>query len=353
MKVALVGPYYPDTGGVQIYVTYLARELMAMGHEITVISYAGASSQLGEKVKKAPKIGVPGIRGLTFISYSAYSLLKDQFDVISAHYALTSGLSGFIASLAGRKYVVTFHGSDLRMRTISKLAASRASAVVSVSSWIKEELSNLGIRVNRIIPGGIDPDLFTGLPSREEAKGMLGLSGYIVLSIGAFTYAKGFDLIPLISSLVLREVDAKFVLIGNGPLLKDLKAQVSSLGLEDRVYFVGRKNPREVPLYYRAADVLLHPARYEGYGLVALESLAAGTPVVATDVGGLRDAVRDGIDGFLVKQEPRAIASKVIALLKSEDLRRKMGENGRRRALKRTWRIVAKEYVEVFNEVIG
>ncbi len=353
MRIALVGPYHPNTGGVQIYMTYLARELMGMGHEVTVISYANASPQLGEKVKRAPRIRIPGMRGLTFVLYSAYSLTREQFDVASTHYALTSGLSGFLASFTGKKYVVTFHGSDLRLsNTLSKLAASRASAIVSVSSWIKDELSSLGIDVDRVIPGGIDPSIFRNLPSKEEAKEMLGLNGFVVLSVGTFTHAKGFDMIPAVASIVNKEIGAKFILVGDGPLLSEIKREVSLLDLNEEVRFIGRKTLRETALYYRAADILLHPARYEGYGLVALESLAAGTPVVATNTGGLRDVVRDGIDGFLVKRDPQEFAFKIIILLRNKDMRNKMGEEGRKRALKRTWRRVAEEYVELFSEVV-
>ncbi len=353
MKIALVGPYYPNTGGVQIYMTYLAKELMKMGHEITVISYANASPQLGEKVKRAPKMTIPGLRGFVFILHSAYSLAREQFDVASTHYALTSGLAGFLASFTGKKYVITFHGSDLRLsKMVSRLAASRADAIVSVSSWVKEELNSLGIDVNRVISGGIDPSIFMNLPSKEKARDMLNLNNYVVLSVGTFTQAKGFDMIPIIASLVNKEVDAEFILVGDGPLLNELRRKTSLLGLNNKVKFVGSKTLYETSLYYRAADVLLHPARYEGYGLVALESLAAGTPVVATNTGGLKDVVRDGVDGFLVKRDPNEFASRILVLLKNEDMRDKMGKEGRKRALKRTWRRVAEEYVELFSEVI-
>ncbi len=353
MKIALVGPYYPDAGGVQIYMTYLARELMKMGNEVTVISYANASPQLGEKVKRAPRIAIHGVKGLTFVLYSTYSLAREQFDVASTHYALTSGLAGFFASFTGKKYVVTFHGSDLRLsKTLSRLAASRSSANISVSSWIKEELNSLGINANRVIPGGVDPNIFRDLPSREEAKEMLGLDGHVVLSVGTFTHAKGFDMIPIIASIVNKEISVKFILVGDGPLLSELRREVSLLGLDNKIRFVGKKPLHETALYYRAADSLLHPARYEGYGLVALESLAAGTPVIATNTGGLRDVVRDRIDGFLVQRDPYEFASKILILLENKDIRNEMGEKGRKRALKRTWRHVAEEYMELFNEVV-
>ncbi len=352
MRIALVGPYHPATGGVQIYMTYLARELISMGHEVIAISYADAEPQAGEEVRRAPRVPVPGLRGVTFIAYSTYSLIKVKPDVALTHYALTSGQAGFLASLLGGRYTVTFHGSDLRIsRRLSKLVASRASAVVAVSNWIAEKLRKMGIRADRVIPGGVDGSLFSSLPSREEIRREMGLEGKVVLSVGALTEAKGFDLIPDIAALVNRELEATFLIVGEGPLAPKIEKRASSLGVRDKVRLLGRRSFEETVKLYRAADLLLHPARHEGYGLVALESLAAGTPVVAADVEGLRDVVMDGVDGFLTPRSAEAMAKKVLILLRDENLREEMAKRGRERALKRTWNRVAQEYLELIEEV--
>ena len=351
MKIGLIGPYYPAIGGVQIYLTYLAREFLDMGHEVVVFSYTNASPQSYEKVIRAPSPKIPGLRGLSFIVFTALNLSREELDVISAHYALTSGVA---ALLSGRRYTVTLHGSDLKMgRSICRMVSMRSSAIITVSNWLRDEIEEMGLKVTKVIPGGIDEKLFKDLPPKEHVRGELGLNGRVVLSVGSLTYDKGFDLIPVIAKIVISKVkDAKFLIIGEGPISESILGKIKEFGLDDKVKLLGRKSYHDTIRYYRAADILLHPARHEGYGLVALESLAAGTPVVATNVGGLKDVIENGVNGFLVDINSKTLAERTIELLLKEDLRRKMGERGKEKALKRTWRKVAEEYIEVFRGLI-
>lgn len=353
MKLALVGPYHPTVGGVQMYMTYLARELASMGEDVVVISYKGSRSKWGERVLEVPNLGLKGLRGLSFALSSSLTLRRERPDLAICHYAATSGIAGFVSRTFGVKYIVTFHGSDLKFSKLSRIAASRASAIVAVSSWVNEELRRMGLEADSIIPGGIDIELFSSLPPKEELKRELGFEGNLVLSVGSLTHAKGFDMVPKVAKLVNERVDATFLIIGSGPEEKVLKEISSKLGVKDKVLLLGSKRYEETVKYYGAADLLLHPARYEGYGLTALESLAAGAPVVASDTGGLRDAVLDGVDGFLLPRDEAAIAEKVVQLLMDESLRSEMGSKGRERALKRTWRVVAEEYKELIAKVIS
>ncbi len=358
MRIALVGPYYPDVGGVQIYATYLAGELTSLGHDVVVISYHYARSRWGEQVRRSPNVGVPVLRGLTFMIHSALSVAKEGPDVALAQYAITSGVATWLASFLGVPYTVTFHGSDLRVSPLlSRIAASKAKAVISVSNWLAERLEDSGISVSGIIPGGIDPEPFLSLPSKEEARRELSLDtrAKLVLSVGALIEAKGFDIIPEIAALLMRRggVDARFLIIGEGPLKGVIEERARRLGVRDRIALLGRRKFEETVKYYRAADLLLHPARYEGYGLVIREAMAAGTPVITTDVGGARDLVKDGINGYIEERDAGRMAEKVALLLTNNDLREEMGERGRERALSRTWRHVALDYLRLLGRVLS
>lgn len=354
MRIALVGPYHPAVGGVQVYMTYLARELASMGEDVFVVSYRGARSRWGERVLEAPTADLKGLRGLSFTLASSAILRRERPELAICHYAMTSGMAGFLSSASGLRYFVVFHGSDAGMPgLISKLVASRASAVIAVSGWLRGKLEGMGLRVNSVIPGGVDERIFSSLPPKEELKSRLGLEGNLVLSVGSLTRVKGFDMIPRVARLVNESIDATFLIIGSGPEEGNLRRISATLGVEEKVILIGRKGYEETALYYGAADVLLHPARLEGYGLTALESLAAGTPVVASDVGGLRDAVLDGVDGFLLPRDERIFADRIIQLLRDEELRREMGRRGRERALRRTWRVVAEEYERLIGEVMS
>ncbi|MCS7102431.1 MAG: glycosyltransferase family 4 protein [Candidatus Korarchaeum sp.] len=353
MRLALVGPYHPAVGGIQVYMTYLAKELASIGEEVTVVSYKGSRSKWGERVLEIPNLSLKGLRGFSFVLGSSMTLSRERPDLAICHYAATSGLAGFISSMLGVRYIIVFHGSDLKLPKLSKVAASRASAIVAVSSWVEEELRRIGLRADSIIPGGIDSDLFSSLPPKEELKRELGVEGSVVLSVGSLTYSKGFDMVPRVAKLVNERVNATFLIIGSGPEEGVLRELSSKLGVSDKVLLLGRKCYEETAKYYGAADLLLHPARYEGYGLTALESLAAGTPVVASDTGGLRDTVIDGVDGFLLPRDEVAMAERVVQLLMDDSLRRDMGRRGREKALRRSWRIVAEEYEELIARVVS
>ncbi len=357
MRIALVGPYHPDVGGVQIYTTYLAGELMSLGHDVVVVSYHYARSRWGERVRRSPRIGVPGLRGFTFIIHSAFSLAREDLDVALAQYAITSGMAAWLASFLRVPYTITFHGSDLRVSPrLSRISASKALAVISVSSWLAERLRDTGIEVSEIIPGGIDPEPFLALPPKEKVREELGLDlqAKLILSVGALIEAKGFDIIPEIAALLTRKgmVDVQFLLIGEGPLRDLIEGKAARLGVKDRIVLLGRKKFNETIKYYRAADLLIHPARYEGYGLVIREAMAAGTPVITTDVGGARDLVENGVDGYIEERDAEKMAERITFLLSDNELREKMGERGRDKALSRTWRHVALDYLRLLERVL-
>ena len=348
--IALVGPYYPAVGGVQVYMTYMARELLSLGFEVTVVSYKGSKAKWGERVIEAPTLKLKGLRGVSFILGATNILRREKPDLIISHYASTSGISGL---LSGLNYFVVFHGSELRLpKALSKIAASRSRAVICVSNWLRERLESYGIGVDAVIPGGVESDLFASLPPKEVARERLGIEGNIVLSVGSLVRAKGFDLIPEVAKIVNSKLRASFLIVGGGPEEEVIRRRAREEGVEDRVILVGKRSYEETAIYYRAADLLLHPARYEGYGLTALESLAAGTPVVATDTGGVRDVVIDGVDGFLLDRDASMIAERVIHLLQDDNLREEMGRKGRERALKRSWRAVTQEYIDLMRKKV-
>jgi len=348
--IALVGPYYPAVGGVQVYMTYTARELLSLGFEVTVVSYRGSEARWGERVIEAPNLRIRGLRGVSFILGATSILRREKPDLIISHYATISGISGL---LSGLNYFSVFHGSELRLpKALSKIAASRSRAVICVSNWLRERLESYGIGVDAVIPGGIESELFASLPPKEVVRERLGLEGNVILSVGSLVRAKGFDLIPEVAKIVNSKLRARFLIIGSGPEEESIRRRAREEGVDDLVILLGRKSYEETAIYYRAADLLLHPARYEGYGLTALESLAAGTPVVATDTGGIKDVVMDGVDGFIVVRDAKAIAERVIHLLEDDNLREEMGRKGRERALKRSWKKVTQEYIDLMRKKV-
>ena len=128
-----------------------------------------------------------------------------------------------------------------------------------------------------------------------------------------------------------------------------LQALRDSLGIDDLVTFLGKQSQNDLPLYYSAAEVLVVPSHYESFGMVAVEALACGTPVIASDVGGLSYIVEDGVTGFLVPdQQPEILADRLEFLLEIEPLRRAFGRRAAQAAQRYGWQNIADEILDLY-----
>jgi glycosyltransferase involved in cell wall biosynthesis len=298
-----------------------------------------------------------------------------RIDVIHAHWLIPNGP---IAARAARHrklpLVVTAHGSDValaeRTRWSRGLAAwtiDRADVTTAASRHLLERLADLrdGSGSLELVPLGTDlgafhPDEATAMRRREQ----LGVDAgdLLVLGIGRLVELKGFEY--LIRALALARESAphvRLVVAGEGDARDQLVALARSLDLVDSVTFVGAVRRNEVPSYFAASDVVAIPTVLdpdgfvEGLGYVALEAQAAGKPVVASRVGGLPEAVRDGETGILVaERDPGALANAIVALANDAELRRRLGENARARALLApSWDDVARMWAALYRSIVS
>ena len=218
-----------------------------------------------------------------------------------------------------------------------------------------------------IIPPGVDLTLFHP-HSPKDAKLRIGVKpcDNMILFVGRIEPLKGVD--TLIRAMaVLRENCTRdrcphdLVIIGGDPQaspesmnaeMARLQALCKELGLEDMVLFLGKRGQDTLPYYYSAAEVLVMPSHYESFGLVALEAMACGTPVIASRVGGLQHTVDDGVTGFLVPPgDENALAEKLRLVLSDGKLRRRMGANARKKARSFTWQKVAGHILPLYEEL--
>ena len=187
-----------------------------------------------------------------------------------------------------------------------------------------------------MIPLGIDLGRFrtlqpAGLAVHEAIRATA--SPPVILFVGRFVYYKGLDV--LINAMA--RCTGTLILVGDGPLDIELRAQVAALGIGSRVRFAGQVPDHDLPAYYHASDIFVLPsvARTEAYGLVQTEAMAAGVPVVSTNLPtGVPWVNQDGVTGLVVPPgEPDALAAALGALAANPALRRTLGDNGRRRAV--------------------
>lgn len=236
-----------------------------------------------------------------------------DFDLIDAHYYYPDGVAAALLARWQRKpLVISARGSDLNVlggypfaRRLMQWAARQAQASVGVSAALVQILQRWGVAPERlhVMRNGVDLQRF--MPSdRREARARLGLLGEpLLLSVGNLVDLKGHDLaIEALALLGSQHPGAQLCIVGDGPLRQALQAQARARGVESRVRFAGRVPNEQLAPWYSAADALVLASRSEGWANVLLESMACGTPVVATDVGGSAEVVAEACAGRLVAQ---------------------------------------------------
>jgi len=389
-----------DTGGMNVYVRELTRELARRGIAVDVFTRSQnphlphVVHELGPggrviHVPAGPEAPLEKHRILDhlpeFIRWVQRFAEQEGlvYDVIHSHYWL-SGLVALALRPTWRAPVVhMFHTLGQMKNRVARRAEEReppqrleaegrlareADRLVASTPAEKAQLVWLyGATPSHIavIPPGVDLERFRPIP-KAEARRLLGFppERRYVLFVGRIEPLKGLETLMRAVAILAQDCptwtrDFAVVVIGGDPdatadaEMRRLHQLREELGISDLVTFLGAKAQETLPYYYNAADVVVMPSDYESFGLVALEAMACGTPVIASDVGGLSYLVRDGETGLRVpRRQPIALARALDRLLRDEALRRRMGENGRRWAHGFAWPIIADRIVELYQEAL-
>jgi len=392
-----------DTGGMNVYVRELTRELGQMGIHVDVFTRSQDDHvphvlhELGYgnrvvHVPAGPEHPVPKQELVKYIpkfveGIKAFACEKGiRYDVIHSHYWMSGVAAASLSDLwAGTPIVHMFHTLGEMKNRIARSEAEREGAY-----RILGERQVIG-RVNRIIvatlaeltqlrflykadekkmtviPPGVDVSHFYPIPS-DEAKMFIGLKpdDRMILFVGRIEPLKGVDtLIQAMSCLQVKEADGKplhLAIIGGDPAaspeemnteMARLQKLCADLGLDQSVVFLGMRDQDKLPYYYSAAEVVVMPSHYESFGMVALEAMACGTPVIASEVGGLGYLVRDGETGFTIPdQEPDTLCDKISWLLNDGELHATMSRKAVEYAQDYAWGKIAKQIVRVY-QVVG
>ncbi|MBS7634759.1 glycosyltransferase family 4 protein [Candidatus Bathyarchaeota archaeon] len=399
-------------GGLGTYAEYVTREFVRMGHDVTLFAmhtkdaptrdiYKGV--EVHRPIVENMNVGlllpmfIPGeiqhwsesgkkYFGNVFLYniLSASKLVNDlvrserrKVDMIVSHDWLGS-IGGILAS-RGLNQPFVFHihsteqgrtgdGSDT-IKRLERLSADYAERVITVSYAMRDHLVSLGYdeKKIRVVYNGIDAERYSpDKVSYEEIMDVrkslgIGEDEYMILFVGRLTWVKGADTLILAMPEILRRTPrAKLVIVGLGEQEDMLRNEVSRLNLKDNVILKYEFIPEDLRIkYYAAADVCVFPSKYEPFGIVCTEAMSMAKPVVvgARGVSGMREiVVPSGPNqcGFHINPyDPGDIAKFVTALLEDEDLRKRCGENARRRVLEAfTWKIVAENTLRVYDEVV-
>lgn len=281
-----------------------------------------------------------------------------DFDVIDAHFYYPDGVAAaLIARKLGKPFVCTARGSDINLyrqfatpQRLIRRTLQQASANLGVSADLVRQLIELGADPGtaHVMRNGVDLDRFEPM-DRLAARASLGLAhqGLLLLSVGNHVELKGHDLVIRMLQVFPQ---AHLVLVGDGPLRRDLQTLAESLGVAQRVTFAGQRPNDQLKTYYSAADVLLLASSREGWPNVLLESMACGTPVVATRVNGTPEIVTVPQSGRLAAaRDVPSLCAAVEALLATYPAR----EAVRRYAEGFSWAETSRLQCELFSRLSG
>lgn len=344
---------YPTYGGSGVVATELGLELAARGHEAHFISYAMPvrMTEARERIHfhevemlNYPLFDHPPY-ALALATQMANVALNESLDLLHVHYAIPHSVSAYLARAMLKPhrlpFVTTLHGTDVTLvgmdrsyLPITRFSIEESDGVTAISNYLRDvTVREFGIRRRvEVIPNFVNCDVFR--PAREGSRRgeFAPHQEKVLVHLSNFRAVKRITDVVEIFALVGKEVPAKLVMIGDGPDRTVAEWLVREKGLTRDVVFLGKQN--QVQDLLNCADVMLLPSEMESFGLAALEGMACGVPAVCSNVGGLPEVIRDGVDGYLVPpRDVQTMAARVLDILTQPERREQMGKAARQRAL--------------------
>ncbi len=390
------------TGGMNVYVRDFSKELARRGIQVDVFTRSEDDCQptirhdlgFGARVihiKAGPEKPIPVANIVNYLNDFVDGILdfaaqEDAiYDLVHSHY----WLSGLVAEELRRTWngmpiIQMFHTlghmknrvalsetervpqarieGELQVMTVADKIIAATLAEYAQLHWL------YGVDGNKVvtIPPGVDLQRFKPI-EKEFAKQQIGIlpEHKNILFAGRIEPLKGIDTLLRAISLIYKQAPAAVEnvcvsIIGGDPWSEDPDDEITrlqeigrDLGVMDMVTFLGAKDQDILPDYYAAAEMVVMPSHYESFGMVALEAMAMGTPVIASEVGGLAFLVQDGVNGFHVpSRDPEALAERIYTLLDDDNCRKRLGQQAHQNALRYSWPLIVDRVFKVYSEVV-
>jgi phosphatidylinositol alpha-mannosyltransferase len=369
MKVLIVSDiFYPHTGGVSEHMLYLWKNLKGFGHEAKILapSYGKNYPYVHEDfIRMGRAIKIPKNQSFAVLTFGIMIpwklrrfLQKENFDIIHIHGPVAPVLPYFALKYSNAKNFITFHSAHeeslgyVLWEPVLEQYFRKLDGLIAVSEVARDSVSRYFPGDYRIVPNGIDTTRFHS--DVEPIKELEKFSPKI-LFVGRFEPRKGLKYLLQAFPLITEEFPtAKLIVVGRGFLERYYRRYVEE-HIKDSVIFVGYASPEDLPRYYASCDIYCSPATgAESFGIVLLEAMATRKPVVASDIPGYRKVIEDGKDGLFFKTcDAKSLAEKIIHLLKNKELMKKIGKSGREKALRYDWKIVTKQVLSFYDEILA
>jgi D-inositol-3-phosphate glycosyltransferase len=393
-----------NTGGMNVYVRELTRFLGREGVHVDVFTRSqdehvpSVSHDLGYfnrvvHIPAGPEYFLPKAQIWDYTHEFADRILDFSekkgisYDLIHSHYWMSGKAGAILKAEWDVPMLQMFHTLGLMKQQIAQSDEERegdyriqgerevmatADRIIAATQAERNQLEILyGVDSQKmtIIPPGVDTHHFYPIP-QDEAKDAIGIptTDRMALFVGRIEPLKGVD--TLIRAMAIVRKTCKtfrcphyLVIIGGDPEEdpEEMSAEMSrlqglcqTLGLSDMILFLGKRGQMTLPYYYAAAEVVVMPSRYESFGMVALEAMACGTPVIASRVGGLAHLIQDGETGYFVpSQDPEALAEKLRLVFVDHELRTRLGAQAARYAHDFCWESISSQIVDVYEEMVS
>lgn len=391
------------TGGMNVYVRDLSRALGEMGLQVDVFTRSQddcvpmVNHDLGDlarviHIPAGPQAPIPVAEVSNYLDEFAAGVAAFaeseglRYDVIHSHYWLSGVVAEKLQGYWGDVPTVQmFHTLGHMKNRIAQEASERApqeridgeshvmrvvDRIIAATPAEQAQLNWLyGADMSKviIIPPGVDLARFHPM-DKKEAKLRVGIpcGDTNIMFAGRIEPLKGIDTLIRAMALIKQRYpqvmeNTCVAIIGGDPWADTPDAEMArlqtlrqELGIHDIVVFLGAKDQDVLPFYYAAAEMVVMPSHYESFGMVALEAMAMGRPVIASEVGGLAYLVQDGVNGYHVpSRDPEAMAERIYELLTNIDCREQMGREARRYSERFDWAIIARRIVNVYASLLG
>ena len=342
----MVGQFPPHVGGVGVHIHTLSKKLVEDGHEVFVITYPHKEIKDidGIHVIGTKGLNIPGVRGLMFKKNAKKALEnlleKEDIDIIHGHYLYPAGAAAVeVGKKHNIKTYVTAHGSDMFelyknqqfMRSTIRNVLKGADGVFAVSNALRHEIVATGVvgiaDKTKLSWNSVDIDKFS-TKENDLLKNEFGLEDKpIVLFVGNLIKRKNVD--SLLEAKKVAKSDYYLVIVGDGPLFKKLNKKVDEDNIRDVIFTGSRDDVEDI---IPGCDVLVLPSFSESFGLVLIEALACGKPVIGSDVGGISEIINDDVGLLVNPKKVSSIAKAIDKIINDDSLRLALSMNARNRA---------------------
>jgi glycosyltransferase involved in cell wall biosynthesis len=363
MKIAIGIPLFPPKwfGGAENATCNIARYLTKKGHEVHVITLHNEGLPKDSQMEGfyVHRVASSNIRifGELILWFEVFKCIKKiSPDIIQIQF-INYGMPAYISKkLLHIPYCVWGRGTEvyhpwLGKNLISYFVLKNANEVFALTHHMKRAMHHLCNRDIKVIPNGISNTRFkiwSGIKHQDRSFKTL-------ICVAILRPLKGLDyLIEALKIICERYTSTQLIIIGDGDDRKKLETLAHNLGLSDNIAFLGKKPNTEIPKFLAESDIFVFPSLSEGFPNVLLEAMASGLPVVATNISGISEIIKDGENGLLVKpKNSQDLAEKILYLFQNDKLIRKMSENNLKTAKEYNWDIITAQLEEIYYQHIN